>query len=39
MSDSKYCYLGSDTLVNKLNLTDADVLCDAEIELTLIRLL
>ena len=39
MSDSKYCYHGSDTLINKLNLTDADMLYDAEMELALIRLL
>ena len=39
MTDSKYCYPDSGTLINKLNLRDPDELCNAEMELALIRLL
>ena len=38
MADSKYCYPDSDTLINKLNLTDSDELYNAEMELALMRL-
>lgn len=38
MPDSKYCYPESDVLINKLNITDAKELFEAEKELTAIRL-
>lgn len=38
MQDSKYCYPNSNVLINKLNITDAGILYDAEKELTTIRL-
>ena len=38
MPDSKYCYSDSDVLINKLNITDAKDLFEAEKELTAIRL-
>ena len=38
MPDKKYCYPDSDVLINKLNITDAGELFEAEKELTAIRL-
>lgn len=38
MSDPKYCYPDSDVLKNKLNIKDENLLFEAEIELTSIRL-
>ena len=38
MSDSKYCYPGTEILINKLNIRDKKELFEAEKELTLIRL-
>jgi len=38
MPDSKYCYPNSDVLINKLNIKDANLLFEAEKELTAIRL-
>lgn len=38
MPDSRYCYPGSDVLINKLNITNAKELMEAEIQLTSIRL-
>ncbi|WP_342116667.1 putative adenosine monophosphate-protein transferase Fic [Pseudoduganella sp. OTU4001] len=36
--DTRYCYPGSDILINKLGLTDAAALETAEVELTLARI-
>lgn len=38
MQDSKYCYQGSDVLINKLNITNQKDLFNAEVRLTTIRL-
>lgn len=38
MPDNKYCYLNSEVLKNKLNITDRNELFEAEKELTAIRL-
>lgn len=38
MPDNKYCYPGSSVLKNRLNITDANELFEAEKELTAIRL-
>ena len=38
MSDSKYCYPNSDTLINKFNITDNKELFEIETELTSIRM-
>jgi len=38
MPDKKYCYPGSDVLINKLGITNAKELFDAEVELTFMRL-
>ena len=38
MQDTKYCYSGTDVLINKLNIKDKNELFNAEIELTSIRL-
>lgn len=38
MPDNKYCYPETDVLINKLNITDAGQLFEAEKELTAIRL-
>lgn len=38
MQDNVYCYPGTNTLINKLNITDEYELFNAETELTLIRL-
>ena len=39
MPDPKYCYPDSNVLRNKLNITDANLLTQAEIECTSVRLL
>ena len=39
MPDTKYCYPNSTVLRNKLNITDKDMLLEAEIEYTSERLL
>ena len=39
MPDTKYCYPGSDVLINKLDIRDIDKLCIFERKLTTIRLL
>lgn len=39
MQDSKYCYPESNVLKNKLNITDGEILFNAEKELTYIRLM
>ena len=38
MPDNKYCYPETDVLINKLNISDAGQLFEAEKELTAIRL-
>lgn len=38
ISDTIYCYPGSNVLKNKLNIRDADTLENAERELTAIRI-
>ena len=38
MPDSKYCYPGTEVLINKLNIREASDLFQAEKELTYIRL-
>ncbi len=35
--EDKYCYPGTDVLVNLLNIKDADKLSEAEIDFTLAR--
>lgn len=39
MSDTVYCYPGTDVLKNKLNIQNADRLLEAERKLTMLRLL
>ena len=39
MPDHVYCYPGTDILINKLNIRDADILRDAEREATAIRIM
>lgn len=38
MADNKYCYPGSEVLINKLNIKDKETLFHAEKKLTFIRL-
>ena len=39
MSDHVYCYPGTNVLINKLDIHDADILHDAERDATAIRIL
>lgn len=38
MSNTGYCYPNSDILINKLNIRNGDILCEAEKRLTMLRI-